>query len=346
MKKTLIALAVLATAATSANATVVYEKDGTKIDLDGRVGLQIANHTGKRTDLVDKGSRVRVRGYQDLGSGFTALANIEIRFTSSGTIGDGVKTQRLFAGISHTDVGSLSFGRQLVVGDHIGLSDYTYELGAIVKVTDSHAKAIHFMSNEFAGFRFGADYLFGTANKDEKDGDTVRHTADNGQGFNLGAFYKTKLGDVGFAIEGGYGEVTKGKFKGDKYKHKLAGAATELSFGPVALGFDWAQARAEKNHADHTFRVGPQKYAKLNQFEVGAKYQFTEANKVYAEYLWGKGKTEGKNDGKFTGWFLGVDHQFGKRAVIYLEGGSFKTKEAGVEVNKEKRIAVGTRIYF
>lgn len=68
MKKTLIALAVAATAATSANATVIYEQEGTKLDLDGRVALQIANHTDKRTDLVDKGSRVRVRVFQSIGA--------------------------------------------------------------------------------------------------------------------------------------------------------------------------------------------------------------------------------------------------------------------------------------
>ena len=100
------------------------------------------------------------------------------------------------------------------------------------------------------------------------------------------------------------------------------------------------------NKIKHTFRVGPKKYAKSNKFEVGAKYQITESNKAYAEYLWGRGETKGANDGKFRGWFLGADHSFNKNVVLYVEGGSFRTKEANVTVHKEKRIGIGTRIYF
>ena len=82
MKKTLIALAVAATAATSANATVIYEQEGTKLDLDGRVVLQIANHTNKRTDLVDKGSRVWVRAFQSIDDGPTRWVAVNSTFTS------------------------------------------------------------------------------------------------------------------------------------------------------------------------------------------------------------------------------------------------------------------------
>ncbi len=343
MKKTLIALAIAAVASTAANATVIYSQDGTKIDLDGRVALQIANQTGKRTDLLDKGSRVRVRAFQEIGNGFTALGAAEIRFTQNGTIGDGIHTKRLFAGLTHADVGSLTFGRQLTVGDHIGLSDYTYELGSIVKVVDAHNKAAHFMSAEFNGFRFGADYYFGDAKKDDDNGN---HLADNGQGFGLGAFYKTKVGEFGFAVEGGYSELTKGTFEADEYKAKGAGAAAELSYGPAALGFDWSQAKSPVGHLDHKFRVGDVKNEKVDQFEIGFKYHVTPQNKVYAEYLWGIGKTQGVENDKFRGWFLGADHHFNKHVIVYAEGGSFKTKNSGVTVEKEKRIAVGTRILF
>lgn len=342
MKKTLIALAVAAVAATSANATVVYQKDGTKIDIDGRLSLQIANQTGKRTDLVDKGSRLRVRAYQDVAGGFTAFGAAEIRFTDGGDIGNKINTKRLFAGVTHKEIGTLTFGRQLTVGDHIGLSDYTYELGAIVKVVDAHNKAIHFMSKEFEGFRFGADYYFGNAQKDESG----KHTADNGQGFGLGAFYKRSFGDFGFAVEGGYSELTKGTLETDEYKVKSAGAAVELSYGPAALALDWSQVKSPKGKVENKFRVGNAVNERVNQFELGFKYQLTEQNKVYAEYLWGVGKTEGSKDDKFRGWFLGADHKFNKNVILYVEGGAFKTKADGKTIEKEKRIALGTRILF
>lgn len=39
MKKTIVALAVAAVAATSANAATVYNQDGTKVDVNGSVRL-------------------------------------------------------------------------------------------------------------------------------------------------------------------------------------------------------------------------------------------------------------------------------------------------------------------
>ncbi|OOF71202.1 hypothetical protein BKG89_01465 [Rodentibacter caecimuris] len=84
------------------------------------------------------------------------------------------------------------------------MADYTYELGAIVKVVGAHNKALHFKSAKFNGFNFGADYFFGDQNKTNSDGS--KHT-DVGRGFNLVAFYETKFGDISFKVEGGYGEL-------------------------------------------------------------------------------------------------------------------------------------------
>ncbi|WP_439242847.1 porin [Lonepinella sp. BR2474] len=343
MKKTLIALAVAALASSAANATVVYQQEGTKIDIDGRISLQVRNETDKRTDLVDKGSRVRVRAYQEIGNGFEALANIELRFTQNGTVGDSIHTKRLFGGFAHKDIGTLTFGRQLTVGDDLGLSDFTYELGSITKVVDAHAKALHFKSADFGGFHFMTDYYFGTANKHDS---LDRETADAGQGFGLGAFYKTKIDDFGFAVEGGYSELTKGTLETDEYKTKGAVAAVQFSYGPVALGLDYSHAKSTKEKEDNTFRVGAEKFNQVDQFEVGLKYQITPQNKVFAEYLWGTGKTKGEDNAKFRGWFLGADHQFNKNVVVYVEGGAFKTKQSGEELSKNKQIALGTRIFF
>jgi len=236
MKKTLIAFAVTAMAATSANAAVIYKNEGTKVDLDGRGALEIVNVKGKRTDLVDRGSRVRVRAYQELGGGFTALSAVELRFTTNGTVGDGVKAQRLFVGFSHEDVGSLTFGRQLTLGDHIPKANYSYELGGNV-LHDSAPKAVHFMSNKFSGFRFATDYYFGEADKSK---------AANGQGYGVGAFYDGQWDDLAVRFGSGYVEIIKGTTPADDYKQKMLGVLASLSlemslplvvFMRIAVGF-------------------------------------------------------------------------------------------------------------
>lgn len=74
MKKTFLALAVAAMAASGANATVIYQQDGTKIDVDGRLALEVIKAKDKRTDVLDRGSRVRFRAFQELTGGYEALA--------------------------------------------------------------------------------------------------------------------------------------------------------------------------------------------------------------------------------------------------------------------------------
>ena len=344
MKKTLIALVVTAMAAASANAVVVYKNEGTKVELDGRGAFEIVNMkdkkvdtNGKRTDLVDRGSRVRVRASQEIGNGFSALAAFEIRFTQNGTVGDGINTKRLFGGFAHKDVGSLTFGRQLTLGDHIPKANYSYELGGNV-LHDNAPKAVHFMSNKFDGFRVAADYYFGEAHKTK---------ADAGQGFGVGAFYDGKWGDVGVRFGSGYIEVKKADAVTKDYKQKIAGVGFDVKYKIVTVGFDWAHGTSMKGHSDYNFKHSMNaKYEKIDRFDLGLKVDLTEQNALYGAFLWGTGKNEGRANGKHRGWVMGVDHRFNKHVAVYLEGGKANVKENGTKVSDAARIGLGTRIMF
>lgn len=348
MKKTLLALVVAAVAASSANATVIYQKDGTKIDLDGRVHLQISNTKGERTDLIDKASRVRVRAFQEIGGGFEALGAVEFRFTdyspssTDKSFGGNTHAKRLFVGFQHKDIGSLTFGKQLVLGDHIPKANYTYEMGGNVFL-DAHGKAAHFMSAKFGGVRLAADYYFGKANKEEAG---VK-TADAGQGFQLGAFYDGKIGDVAVRFGSGYGELTAGTTETNEFKRKFAGVGFDVSYGIVTWGVDWAYAKSPKGNAAHTFQTfGTEKFEKISRFDVGVKVAVTKQNNIYGGVLFGTGKNDGEEKAKNFGWKLGVDHQFNKFVAVYVEGGKGKTKQAGETIEKGSKVAVGARILF
>lgn len=344
MKKTLLALVVAAVAASSANATVIYQKDGTKIDLDGRVHVQISNTKGERTDLIDKASRVRVRAYQEIGGGFEALGAVEIGFTNT-QIGDTVKTRRIFAGFQHADIGSLTFGKQLVLGDHIPKANYSYELGGNVFNND-HAKAAHFMSAKLNGVRLAADYYFGNA---KKEGAGQTQTVSTDQGFGLGAFYDGKIGDVAVRFGSGYSELTKGTTEANKYKTKYAGIGFDVSYGIVTWGVDWAYAKSTKGNKDAgVFQTvgNTTKFEKINRFEVGTKVAVTKQNNIYGSLLFGTAQNQGEQKAKNFGWKLGVDHQFNKFVAVYVEGAKSKTKQAGETIEKGSKVAVGARILF
>ncbi|MGY4677612.1 porin [Pasteurella sp. P03HT] len=366
MKKTIVALAVAAFAATSANAATVYNQDGTKVDVNGSVRLLLQKETDKRIDLKDKGSRVSFKASHDLGEGLSALAYTELRFSDK-KFGDSIHVKRLYAGFGYEGVGTLTFGKQLTIGDDIGVSDYTYNLGGVNQLVTSGDKVIHFKSADFNGFSFGADYVFAE--------DPAKYAADkktvNKNAYVLGALYNRTMGDFGFALEAGYSQQKIGA----NVDSKAFTVGTELSFGALALAVDYSQKKLTNKAQfdalvfdtmyDDGYMVYPEIKTglasnKYKTVEVGIKYEVTPMSKVYGEYIWGKWtgnsfKPVAKdvkdiaavvaNDVKLNAFILGVDYKLHKNVVTYVEGGSFKTKSDVAKV-KDNKVGVGLRVFF
>ena len=84
MKKTLAALIIGAFAASAANAAVVYNNEGTKVEVDGsiRLILQKTNKDGAghtHSGLKNDGSRFGFTVNHQLNDGYYALGRIETR---------------------------------------------------------------------------------------------------------------------------------------------------------------------------------------------------------------------------------------------------------------------------
>ena len=176
MKKTVIALAIAAFAATgAANAATVYNQDGTKVELGGSARIFLGK-LGKdqRGDLVDDGSRIKINATHTLDNGLSAFVGYETRFngsqkekqSGSDTSFGNITTKKLFVGFGFENVGKLSFGRQATTADDVLGDGLYYRSGDNNILTTSADKSIKFRSADFEGFSFGADYLFGNADKD------------------------------------------------------------------------------------------------------------------------------------------------------------------------------------
>ena len=177
MKKTVIALAIAAFAATgAANAATVYNQDGTKVELGGSARIFLGK-LGKdqRGDLVNDGSRIKINATHTLDNGLSAFVGYETRFKESqenqnqeegadSSFGN-ITTNKLFVGFGFENVGKLSFGRQATTADDVLGDGLYYRSGDNNILTTSADKSIKFRSADFEGFSFGADYLFGNADK-------------------------------------------------------------------------------------------------------------------------------------------------------------------------------------
>ncbi|KGQ31545.1 membrane protein [Gallibacterium genomosp. 2] len=350
MKKTLVALAVAAVAATSANAAVVYNQDGTKVEVAGSFRVLLSKNTGERADLKNAGSRVIIKGTQDLGDGYSALANLEIRFDANDkkSFGD-IEAKRVYAGFAKEGVGTLTFGKQPTNLDDVAVSDYTYDLGGIKQTKTDGDKVAKFRSADFAGFSFGLDYLFGEKNKDEFN---------NGSGFGVSAFYTTPefAADTKLNFEAGFSQVKVDEYKNAPIKeHKvnafLVGA--ELVSGPFSLGVDYSQKKATDDFDGIGYKFDKELHAeaipfnKLRALEVGAKYKYLDNASLYGEYINGKATSaDGEKYTKLNAYILGTDYWFTKSVVTYLEAGTFKYKNQASEKYNDNRVGVGFRVYF
>lgn len=352
MKKTLAALIVSAVAASAANAAVVYDNEGTKVELGGSLRLIMekadkkeydrANHSTKKANsaLRNAGSRFGVKVKHNLDNDFYALGNLELRFddTTSRDKFGGAYAKRAYVGLGSQSVGEIKFGRQLTIADDLSQAN-DYEYGFIPKgdyIPTSGTGVVRYDYKGIEGLQLSANYNFGQKN-DEK-GKALDPAIKNA--FALGALYTAGDLDARFA----YGHTS---FETDaSYKHRLDGFLASLGykFGDFTLTGDFGYAHEKENDA------------KTNKFYVspGFAYQVTPASQVYGNYLYERVKGETTKD-KTHGFLLGADYKLHKQVVVFLEGKYVTTKNYAENANggyaydgktKDRAIGVGMRVYF
>ena len=349
MKKTLAALIIGAFAASAANAAVVYDNEGTKVEIGGSLRL-ILEKTNKGGDanqhthsgLKNAGSRLEVKAKHNLDSGYYALGYLQVRLdgkqgTSATEDGFGtLRTKRAFVGLGHKERGEVTFGRQATTADSLSTAnDYTY--GIIEKdayIPTEGDSVIRYAYKGIDNLVISADYLF--ANQRDANNEVLSGKLENS--FQAGVAYED-----GVIAKFGYGRTN---YKSaTSQKHHTDGFLTTLGydFGGAIVSLDAGYAN-EKQMGDSTkrFYVSP-----------GFQYKITELSNVYGNYKYEQVKNNDDSKTKQHGFLLGVDYKLHKQVVTYVEGKYQVAKgydaqgnyEQGSKV-KDKAIGVGLRVYF
>ena len=352
MKKTLAALIVSAVAASAANAAVVYDNEGTKVELNGSLRLILEKADAKTYDaagnskktansaLRNAGSRFGITVKHNLDNDFYALGRLESRFddTESRDQFGSLYAKRAYVGLGSKATGDITFGRQLTIADDLTQAN-DYEYGFIPKgkyIPTSGTGVVRYDYKGIEGLQLSANYNFGQKNNEK--GKALDPAIKNAFGF--GALYTAGDLDARFA----YGHTS---FETDaSYKHRLDGFLASLGykFGDFTLTGDFGYAHEKENDA------------KTNKFYVspGFAYQVTPASQVYGNYLYERVKGETTKD-KTHGFLLGADYKLHKQVVVFLEGKYVTTKNYAENANggyaydgktKDRAIGVGMRVYF
>ena len=347
MKKTLAALIVSAFAASAANAAVVYDNEGTKVELNGSLRLILEKADAKKYDaagnstktansaLRNAGSRFGITVKHNLDNDFYALGRLEFRFddTDSRDKFGRLYAKRAYVGLGSKATGDITFGRQLTIADDLSQA-VDYEYGLIPKeeyIPTAGTGVIRYDYKGIEGLQLSANYNFGQKN-DEK-GKALDPAIKNA--FALGALYTAGDLDARFA----YGHTNLET--NATYKHRVDGFLASLGykFGDFTLTGDFGYGHEKLDDA------------KLNKFYVspGFAYQVVPASKVYGNYLYERVKAE-SDKVKTHGFLLGADYQLHKQVVVFLEGKYVTKKEYVADTldkkTKDRAIGVGMRVFF
>ena len=181
MKKTILAIAIPALFASAANAATVYDKDGTKFDVYGRVHAAyqgeehkaaLAQTAGtndysyKKGDDTTKGqvytyARTGMQGKVALNNTWSAIAQGEWQLSSENSKQDSLTARHVWAGFDGSQYGKFIFG-QTDTASKWGVQDRAdifEELGNVASVNDGRQEGQVIYRGEWNGAFFNASYI-------------------------------------------------------------------------------------------------------------------------------------------------------------------------------------------
>lgn len=374
MKKTLAALIVGAFAASAANAAVVYNNEGTKVELGGRLSV-IAEQSNTTVDdqkqqhgaLRNQGSRFHIKATHNFGDGFYAQGYLETRFVTDGTknhsahFGD-ITTKYAYVTLGNKALGEVKLGLAKTIADGItSAEDKEYGVLNNSKYVPTNGNTVGYTFKGIDGLVLGANYLL-AQDRDQTDltnraGEVVDQSISNG--VQVGAKYDAN--NIVAAIAFGrtnYKENMRPQVLNSSKKEQVEGVLSTLGYRFSDLGLlvslDSGYAKT-KNHAAAAaaargVSATPAYDEKRYFVSPGFQYELMEDTNVYGNFKYERTSVnQGKNTRQQAVLF-GVDHKLHKQVLTYIEGAYARTKTndkgKAEKTEKEKSVGVGLRVYF
>ncbi|EED8787415.1 porin OmpC [Salmonella enterica subsp. enterica] len=348
MKRKVLALVIPALlAAGAAHAAEVYNKDGNKLDLYGKVdGLHyFSDNSGSDGDQTYV--RFGFKGETQINDQLTGYGQWEYNVQANTTEGEGANswTRLAFAGLKFGDYGSFDYGRNYgVLYDVEGWTDMLPEFGG-----DSYTYADNYMTGrangvatyrntDFFGLVDGLSFALQYQGNNENSGNgnegTNNRTDDddfrreNGDGFGISTTYDFGMG---FSAGAAYttsdrtnDQVSRGEqyAKGDKADAWTAGLKYDANNIYLATMYSETRNMTPYGSLDSDAHGGVAN--KTQNFEVTAQYQFDFGLRPAISFLMSKGKdlvNNGVNDDKDLVKYtdVGATYYFNKNFSTYVD---------------------------
>ncbi|BEH72929.1 outer membrane pore protein [Edwardsiella tarda] len=329
MKRNILAVVIPALlVAGAANAAEMYNKDGNKVSLYGKVD---ARHTFS-SDASDNGdatyARFGFKGETQINSELTGYGQWEYNFQannaedSNPAIGqEGNKTRLGFAGLKYGDYGSLDYGRNYgVVYDVEAWTDVLPVFGG-----DTYTNTDNFMTsrtngvatyrnNGFFGLVDGLNVALQYQGKNDSDG--RKASRQNGDGFGMSASYDLGWGVSAAAAYSSSNRTHDQKALEDGNKAEVWTTGLKYDANNVYLAAMYAETR-------NMTWVGSSKLGgiapKTKNFEVVAQYQFDFGLRPSIAYLQSRAEGYGAKEDAVKYLDLGSYYYFNKNMSAYVD---------------------------
>ena len=361
MKKTVIALAIAAFAATgTASAATVYNQDGTKVELGGSLRIflgKLGKH--ERGDLVNDGSRIKINASHELDNGLSAFAGYELRFErdvyknkqTANDFGDPT-TRKLFVGLGFENVGKLSFGRQATNADDVLGDSLYYRSGEYGILTTRSDKSVKFRSADFNGFSFGVDYLFGDADKTRTQAvPPATATSKYKSGYGVAAFYNYDIAENHkFDVAAGYTvdqldntETTTTQQKNHNWLLATHYQLNDFYFGAAyGQGVQKVRSDESKNRTKFIFLESKYDLNGLTGIPSTVGLQWVRLGTKYDENASAQDKAKNVKNR----YIAVVDYKFNKYVVPYVQYTRATEKDNLGQRTNENIYGAGLRVHF
>lgn len=363
MKKTLAALIVGAFAASAANAAVVYNDEGTKVELGGRLSViaeqssnTLAHQKQQHGALRNQGSRFHIKATHNFGDGFYAQGYLETRLVTDITknhsdhFGD-ITTKYAYVTLGNKALGEVKLGRAKTIADGItSAEDKEYGVLNNSKYVPTNGNTVGYTFKGIDGLVLGANYLLAQGR--------YRYTITGDGAGNAGEVYPQKISngvqvgakyDANNIIAGiAYGRTNYRENLTRLFlskKQQVNGALSTLGYRfsdlglLVSLDSGYAKTKNYKDKHEKSYFVSP-----------GFQYELMEDTNVYGNFKYERDSVDQRKKTREQAVLFGVDHKLHKQVLTYIEGAYARTRttisKKKVKTEKEKSVGVGLRVYF
>lgn len=315
MKKTLLALAVMA-AAGSASAAEVYKTDDATVDFYGQLRqyVEFSDVDGDDDAKIDKSSsrwglKVSYQATDDL----AVLGKAEVYV-------DDAELRQHYIGFASDAYGTVTFGQHLPFYDDIYGAIYPYQYDMSPYANDFAGDDTFWQTSAMA-YQLSTDSVWVKA---------MYNLPENDENAEMGeAYVGTAFGDLSVHAGGAFMDNQVDTLDRES---TYAEATAEYAIGSGVVGLTYAYNKLEDNNDSAND-------SESNSFHLGAKFEVADKTSVYGQYQYWDFD---ENVDETQNVVLGVEYIFASWARTYAEY-NFKSQEGAEDSNK---LALGARVYW